>query len=106
MDTNTGNMFVDQVGRLNEGNAFDDLAAELVRVIAGVRETGKAGKLVYSLNIEPTDGVAKVIIEDAIKAVVPTKGRYSATFFTTDDNCLSVKDPSGQEGFDFETEGD
>jgi hypothetical protein len=79
------------------GGAVQDLSEELAKVVAGVRATGKAGKLKLTLTIKPpAKGIGFLVVEDDIDAKIPKEPVESSIFYATDDNVLQRNDPQQQ----------
>ncbi len=99
------NSFATTLAQLGKGNTLAELSTELNRTVRAVRDTGKRGKLVYTLVIEPVDGTdgAQVVLTDKIKCDTPSPDRKSSLFFTTDTGDLTRRDPNQAE-FPFGTE--
>lgn len=93
------NAFATTLAALGKGNNLAELSSELNRLVRAVRDTGKKGKLVYTLNLDPVEGTdgAQVVASDAIKCVSPSPDRKSTLFFTTDDGELTRRDPNQTE---------
>lgn len=77
-----------------KGRSHDDLSAALRAVVLAVSETGKPGKLTYTLTIRPQSNVeGAVLIADAIKTSVPEFDRAESIFFATESGDLTRSDP-------------
>lgn len=80
---------------IRAGDFVFEASQELEKVIAGVRETTKAGKLVITLRIEPLSkgDVSTVRVIDDIDAKIPKPDKKNSIFFTSEDNRLLRDDP-------------
>jgi len=80
---------------IRNGDAVFEASTELEKVIAGVKETAKAGKLIITLSIEPLSkgDVGTVTVKDDCVSRIPKPDKKSSIFFTTDDNRLLRDDP-------------
>jgi hypothetical protein len=77
-----------------KGRSHDDLSAALRALVLAVSETGKPGRLTYTLTIRPQSNVeGAVLIADTIKTSVPEFDRPESIFFATDSGDLSRSDP-------------
>lgn len=91
------------LGQIRKGRSLSELSEALRDLVQAVRDTGKKGKLVYTVAVEPaakTDGRVLMVSDDvALKA--PESARDASLFFSTDEGRLSRKDPD-QEEFPFD----
>lgn len=86
---------------LRKGMANDDLGTAIEEVTDRVKATGKAGKVVLTLTIEPAGvekgakdmTVEKVWVEDDIKTVLPKLPQASTLLFCDPDGGLTREDP-------------
>jgi hypothetical protein len=77
-----------------KGRSHDDLSAALRALVLAVAETGKPGKLTYTLSIRPQAKVeGAVLIADTIKSTLPEFDRPESIFFATDSGDLARTDP-------------
>ena len=77
-----------------KGRSHDDLSAALRALVLAVAETGKPGKLTYTVTIRPQSKVeGAVLIADAIKSTLPEFDRAESIFFATESGDLSRTDP-------------
>jgi hypothetical protein len=84
---------------LRDGRAHTELSAQLVELLAKVKETGKGGTLTLKLKIKPGGrgaDVDKVTISDAITVDLPKPERGEDFFWLTEDNALSRNHPRQQ----------
>ena len=76
------------------GRSHDELSAALRSLVLAVAETGKPGKLTYTLSIRPQAKVeGAVLIADTIKSTLPEFDRPESIFFATDSGDLTRSDP-------------
>ncbi|WP_341674986.1 hypothetical protein [Niveibacterium sp. SC-1] len=86
--------FFDTVRDLRRGALLDEAADKLQEVIAGVTETGKAGKLVIELSVKPASkNQAAVTVSDKVTAKVPALPAGETIMFVTVENNLVPNDP-------------
>jgi hypothetical protein len=77
-----------------KGRSHDELSMALRALVLAVAETGKPGKLTYTVTIRPQAKVeGAVLIADAIKVALPELDRAESIFFTTESGDLSRTDP-------------
>lgn len=77
-----------------KGRSHDELSAALRALVLAVAETGKPGKLTYTVSIRPQAKVeGAVLIADAIKSTLPEFDRPESIFFATQSGDLSRTDP-------------
>lgn len=89
----------------NRGRTHDELTKALAEVVAAVADTGKSGTLTLTIKVSPAKGVdGMVLVEDDVKAKVPTLSRAAAMFYVTEDGTLSENHP-GQLGM-FSVQGE
>ena len=91
--------FLETLRELRNGVTIEELGDEMAKLVAAVRSTNKAGKLVLTLSIRPaTKGDATTVtLEDGIVTKLPVPDRRATIMFTTEQNGLSRKDPNQQE---------
>ena len=79
---------------INEGASKFELSQALEKLTKGVRETGKGGKLVYTIKIDPVAGTKnQVSVADDIDLKLPKNARFKSLFFASQDNRLCRDDP-------------
>lgn len=82
---------------LGGGRTAFQMASELERVVKGVVETAKPGKLTLTVEIAPLKGATnQLAVEGRIRATVPEKSDISV-FFPTREGKLSRKNPDQRE---------
>jgi hypothetical protein len=79
----------------NRGRTHDELTAKMAEVVAAVADTGKAGSLTLTIKVTPAKGVdGMVLVEDDVKAKVPTLSRPAAMYYVADGGVLSENHPA------------
>ena len=83
---------------LNKGQTLFELAESVEKVVAGIRETGKPGKVVMELIITPvqTNG-EQVTVRAEVDGKVPKLPARETLYFTTRRNGLTRNDPNQAE---------
>ena len=77
------------------GDCVFDLGKGLEKVVAGVRETGKKGRVEVKLTFEPFKGdVNRIVVGYDVKAVPPPLPKPVSMFFSTLKNTLQRRDPN------------
>lgn len=90
-----GHPFVDMLASLRSGVFLDEAAEELVDLIEEIQKTGKAGKLVLTLQIKPPGknvDTPVIWISDQLKVSAPTAERGDTMFYAVDGE-ISRRDP-------------
>ena len=92
-------MFPETILQLNNGAAVLELSAALAKVLAAVRESGKAGAVTFTITVKPASkGVTNVVmVEHQIKTKLPEPERGMTVFYLTEDNHLVRNDPRQQQ---------
>ena len=86
--------FFDTVRDLRRGEFLNDCADKLQEVVAGVEDTGKAGKLVIEITIKPASkGQGAVMVADKITVKLPQLPAGETIMFVTPENNLMANDP-------------
>lgn len=86
--------FAATLAEVNKGRSPFELSQALDKLVRAVRETGKPGKLVYTLTINPVPKTeSQVGVTDDIDIKLPKPNRFQSLFFTTKDNRLSRENP-------------
>lgn len=98
---NPSNAFTRMLSEFRDGETLAELSDSLQQLVAAVRETNTAGKLVFTLKVTPR-GTANVEITDDITLKAPKLPRENAIFFVTEDNTLCRDNPQ-QRTFDLRT---
>lgn len=88
-------VFMDTLKEIRGGAIVGELGAELQQLVSEVRATGKAGRIVLTLDVKPVKkgGEHTMLIEDDIKVKPPKYEREGTILYATDANELSRKDP-------------
>lgn len=82
------------------GRSHDELSHALRALVQAVTETGKPGKLTYTVTIKPQRKVeGAVLVADSIKSTLPEYDRAESIFFATDSGDLTRTDPRQTELF-------
>ena len=83
---------------LRRGDSLTEAEAELAKVVAAVRLTGKAGEITLKLKIKPASkgDASTLLIEDSISTKVPKPERANTIFYPNEDNLLQRIDPHQQ----------
>jgi len=92
-------MFPETILQLNNGAAVAELSTALAKVLAAVRESGKAGSITFTVTVKPASkGVTNVVmVESQIKTKLPEPDRGMTVFYLTEDNRLVRNDPRQQQ---------
>ncbi len=87
--------FIETLREIRQGQSVEDLTVHLVSLVMAVRETGRAGKLTYTLTVKPASkgNVDTLLLEDQITTKEPKLERGATVFFASPDNVLSRQDP-------------
>jgi hypothetical protein len=73
------------------GLTHSELSDALNELIEAVGETGKAGKLTFTVSIKPEGGM--VVVRDEIEVKLPKPDRDPSLFFVDEDNNLTRDNP-------------
>jgi hypothetical protein len=88
------NAFTRLLSEFREGASLAELSTKLEGLVAAVRETGRKGKLTYTLMIRPaSSGNEALVLLDEIEVKAPRADRDGAIFFATDENRLQRDNP-------------
>ena len=88
----TGKKFVENMESYGLGAMLDELADDQKKVIGGVRQTGKKGKLILELNYTRR-GHHDVAVDAKIKATVPRAPLEPVVMYADDKNDLHEENP-------------
>lgn len=77
---------------MRDGGAIEELATELRGLSAAVTTTGKAGKVVLTIDMKP-NGKDAVTVTDKIDVKLPKPDPQATMFYVTDDAGLTRRDP-------------
>lgn len=77
---------------LRDGGAVEELATELRSLAAAVTATGKAGKVVLTIDMK-SNGKDAVTITDKVAVTLPKPDPMATMFYVTDDAGLTRRDP-------------
>lgn len=87
--------FMDMFIEMRNGGAAIEMQKALEDVGAGVRKTGKPGKVTLTLTITPAEKgseIDTVFLADTITTVIPKPDKKRTLFFINDDNQLTRHD--------------
>lgn len=93
-DAPSARPFADVLRELQGGRTHDDMSAEFRELVAAVKETGKAGKIVLTIEVKPvpkSDGL--FVVADNYATKVPRHDRQTSFFYVTDDGNLTRDNP-------------
>jgi translation elongation factor P/translation initiation factor 5A len=84
---------------LRRGDSLAEAEAELAKVVAAVRLTGKSGELTLKLKVKTASkgDASTLMIEDTITTKVPKPERANTIFYPNEDNLLQRIDPHQQD---------
>ena len=98
-------LFSEALMQLRGGRTQEELSADLGRVVAACRETGKKGKITIVIDVMPDKVIeGAYIVSDTIKTVVPQHDKSDTTLYGTPDDNLTAIDPE-QDEIVFNTDG-
>lgn len=89
--TETSNAFTRLLAEFRDGATISELSDGLQQVVAAVKDTGRPGKIIFTLKIQQS-GNAMVVTDD-ITVKAPKLDREKAVFFATDQNTLQRDNP-------------
>lgn len=86
--------FADWLRDQSDGNSHAELGDGLHELIARVKDTGKKGRIIYSITVEMMkDSDRMVVVHDEIKVQLPEFPRKASIFYTDRDGNLVRNDP-------------
>lgn len=94
--------FADVLRSIDKGEPLDEAADLLVAVANAVKDTGKKGKVVVTLNVAPLtkeNDTGQVVVTVAVTSTVPKRPPRPGVFYVDDDGNLTTRYP-GQIAFD------
>lgn len=88
--------FLDVLRELEKGRLADELSEKLPAVVAGVKDTGKAGSLTLNIKIKPytKGGEDILIVESVVVAKIPQPDRKPSLMYADGDANLVRQDPN------------
>ncbi|AJR18022.1 hypothetical protein GUY44_07630 [Pimelobacter simplex] len=87
--------FADWLREQAGGKSHDELSDAVYDLVQRVKDTGKKGSLVYTINIGPMKGDKDVLmIDDQIKLKLPEHDRKASLFYTDKVGNLTRTDPN------------
>ena len=86
--------FIDVLSQIRGGSALNDAAKDLQELVQAVRESGKPGKLTFSITVEPdkTDETV-VTLQPDVTLKLPKKARAKGIFYMDMHGRLTREDP-------------
>lgn len=85
--------------RKTDAELFD----EMTKLVAAVEDTGKAGKLVLTVEFKPVNGGGSaILVNDSISVKKPERDREGSIAYIDVDHTLSRRDPSAMPLFDYD----
>lgn len=103
-DTSSGNgAYVWFLANHNKGRSAAELDEALHELVSAVMETGKPGKLTYTISIKPDGNLeTMVVVTDEIKSTLPKFNRRGDMWFATEGGELLREHPTQTGLFDRE----
>lgn len=90
------NMAMTILQQTRKGAVIDDFSATIRETVAAVKEAGKKGKVVLTIDISPKDGdTEQVEVSAVVTCKKPKLPSGAAIFYVNDENGLQREDPSG-----------
>jgi hypothetical protein len=86
--------FLAFLASVNKGRSASELTNALQEVVEAVNDSGKAGKLTYTVNITPAKAEGAVNVTDVITTKKPVLDRPTSIFFVDEDNNLVRNSPT------------
>jgi len=87
------NDFSALLSQFRDGESLHELSDKLSKLVQAVRETGKPGKMTYTLIVKPS-GDAVVVTDEEPKLKMPAVQREAAIFFVTEEATLVRHNPN------------
>lgn len=86
--------FLDVLSQIRGGAALTDAARDLQELVQAVRDTGKAGKLTFSITVEPDKADEGVVtLQPDVILKLPKKARAKGIFYMDRHGNLTREDP-------------
>jgi hypothetical protein len=86
--------FLDVLSQIRGGAALTDAAKDLQELVQAVRETGKPGKLSFSITVEPDKADETVVtLQPDVTLKLPKKPRAKGIFYMDRHGTLTREDP-------------
>lgn len=82
---------------LQQGKTHRELSAQLQDLVAGVKETGRAGTLTLKLKVSKSKVGGALEIDDTVTTNIPAPKRDASLFFVDRNNNLVRNDPAQTE---------
>lgn len=87
--------FADFLREQSSGSSHEELSEGLHDLIARVRDTGKKGVLIYTVNVQTLKGdTAILMVTDEIKLKLPEHDRKGSVFYADKQGNLTRNDPA------------
>jgi hypothetical protein len=87
--------FASFLQEVQNGRTHDELSEAFRDLITAVTETGKGGKLTFTVDVKPMKGGDGVlVITDTFTAKKPTHDRKTSLFYADDNGNLSKENPN------------
>ncbi len=90
-ETTPSNAFSRLLSEFRNGESLNELSEKLQELVGAVRDTGKPGKLVYTLIVKPSGNAH--VVTDLITGKIPEMPRDASIFFATEECTLQRDDP-------------
>lgn len=90
-----GEDFCEVLRELRQGSSVEMLTEELRDLVQAVRDTGRRGKLVLTLDVKPASTGDNVVLTlaDTVKVTKPSIERVETIFYAGKGNVLQRNDP-------------
>jgi hypothetical protein len=90
-----GEDFCEVLALLRHGATVASLTGELRDLVSAVRDTGRRGKLVLTIDVKPasTGDTTVLTLADTIKVTKPTAEKVETLFYADTKNVLQRNDP-------------
>ncbi|MCK1459143.1 hypothetical protein IVB34_12685 [Bradyrhizobium sp. 2] len=86
--------FLDVLSQIRGGAALTDAAKDLQELVQAVRDTGKSGKLTFSITVEPDKADETVVtLQPDVTLKLPKKARAKGIFYMDRHGTLTREDP-------------
>lgn len=86
--------FLDVLSQIRGGAALSDAAKDLQELVQAVRETGKPGKLTFSITVEPDKADEGVVtLQPDVTLKLPKRPRAKGIFYMDQHGNLTREDP-------------
>lgn len=80
--------------QIRGGSALEEAGRDLQELVQAVRETGKAGKLIFSITVEPDKADETVVtLQPDITLKIPKRAKAKGMFYMDSHGRLTREDP-------------